>query len=306
MGHWALAARMPFHHDGDMSAVKQRWVVGHDGSAGAAHALEWSIAHAAGRATEVHVVRAWHGSAITGAAMMPPVDLDLEPETALPDEEFVRGRLAAVGVELTTELHHGVTADVLLGASARARLLVLGTRGLGGFGRLVVGSVGHQCATHALVPVAVVPPSAALTGDVKRVVVGMDGSAGAFAALRWAAEFVPPRATIQVVGAWQPSSWGASLDLYLQAADHEAAHRAFDQTVDDVEASVTGPTFERHFAGGHAADVLLDAAGGADLIVVGERGHRGLKASLLGSTATEVLHRAELTTVIVPAAHTRS
>ncbi len=278
-----------------------RWVVGCDGSKGAEHALDWCVANAHGRASSVHVVQAWHHPALAGAGMMVLPDIDVEPAMAYPEPELLAARFDEVGVALTTQVEYGVTANVLLEASADAGLLVLGTRGLGGFGRLVVGSVSHQCATHARIPVAVVPSSAPVAADVERVVVGMDRSAGACAALRWATEFAPPSATIEVVGAWQPSSWGVSLDLYLQAADFDAAHVAFDAIMDDVEASLPNRSFERRFERGHAADVLLDAADGADFVVVGERGHRGLKGALLGSTATEVLHRAELTTVIVPA-----
>jgi nucleotide-binding universal stress UspA family protein len=219
---------------------------------------------------------------------------------AHPDPERLAARFAEIGIELTTAVEYGVTSSVLLESSADASLLVLGTRGLGGFGRLVVGSVSHQCATHARIPVAIIPPAASIAGGVKRVVVGMDRSAGAVAALGWANEFAPSGATIQVVGAWQPSSWEVSIDLYSQAADHDEARAEFDAVVDELEASQSNVTFERHFPGGHPADVLLDAADGADVLVVGERGHRGIKAALLGSTATEVLHRAELTTVIVP------
>lgn len=274
--------------------------MGCDGSKGAEQAVEWVLANASGRATTIHVVQAWHYPSVAGAGMIALPDIDFEPKMAESDTERLAARCAEIGIELTIAVEYGVTENVLLESSADADLLVLGTRGLGGFARLLIGSVSHQCATHAGIPVAVIPSSAATSGDVQRVVVGVDRSAGASAALRWATEFAPSGATIQVVGAWQPSSWGASIDLYAQAEDHDRARGEFDAIVDDLEASSSNLSFERHFAKGNAADVLLDAAAGADVLVVGERGRRGLKAALLGSTATEVLHRAELTTVIVP------
>lgn len=286
-----------------MSDDTTRWVVGCDGSKGAQIAIDWCLANAQGRTTAVHVVQAWHYPTVVGAATMPLPDVDFEPATAHPDPEGLAIRFTEIGIELTTAVEYGMTTSVLLDASAGADLLVLGTRGLGGFGRLVIGSVSHQCATHARVPVAIVPESGVTDRAVQRVVVGMDGSRGACAALRWAAEFVSPGATIGVVGAWQPASWGEKIDLYAQTDGYDAAHVRFDSVVDEIEASSTDLSFDRHFAGGPAADVLLAAAEGADVIVVGERGHRGFRAALLGSTATEVLHRAELTTVIVPAPH---
>jgi nucleotide-binding universal stress UspA family protein len=283
-----------------MSTAATKWVVGCDGSKGAEQAVEWCVANAQGRATTVHVIQAWNYPNLAGAPLMALPDIEFEPPMAHPDPDRLAARFAEIGVELTTAVEYGVTASVLLESSADASLLVLGTRGLGGFGRLVVGSVSHQCATHARLPVAVVPPAVSVSGGVKRVVVGMDGSAAARAALRWATEFAPSGATIQVVGAWQPSSWGVSIDLYSQAADHDEARTEFHAVLDELEGSQPNVPFERHFPGGPPADVLLDAAVGADVLVVGERGHRGIKAALLGSTATEVLHRAELTTVIVP------
>ncbi len=283
-----------------MTSAATKWVVGCDGSKGSEHALEWCLALAAGRAEAVHLARAWQYPTLVGGGYMAIPDIDVEPDAVHPELERIASECAAIGVELTSAVEYGVATNVMLEASTDAQLLVLGTRGLGGFGRLLLGSVSQQCATHARIPVAIVPTTAVIDGDVQRIVVGMDRSAGACAALRWATEFASKGATIQVVGAWQPSSWGANFDLYEAAADHDAARVEFDAVVDDLEASSTGVAIERHFAGGHAADVLLDAAEGADVIVVGERGHRGLKAALLGSTATEVLHRAELTTVIVP------
>jgi len=286
-----------------MSNDATTWVVGCDGSNGAEHAIDWCRANAPGRATRLHVVQAWHYPTLVAAAVAPIPDIDVEPVMAHPDPERLASGFGEIGIELTTAVHYGVTANVLLDASTDSGLLVLGTRGLGGFGRLVIGSVSHQCATHARVPVAVVPDAGVADRAVRRIVVGMDGSPGACAALRWAFAFAPSGVAIQVVGAWQPASWGESIDLYTQSDTYGKARVAFDSIVDEIESTSPSLRCERHFGGGHAADELLDAAAGADLIVVGERGHRGFKAALLGSTATEVLHRAELTTVIVPVPH---
>ena len=139
---------------------------------------------------------------------------------------------------------------------------------------------------------------------MRRVVVGMDGSPGALAALRWAVRTVPPESKIQVIGAWEPWSWGIGIGQSSRSDDRARARTEFESIV-DAALSGTSPAvqIERHLRDGFPADVLLDAADWADLLVVGERGHRGLKGALLGSTATEVLHRTELTTIVIPVPH---
>ena len=67
---------------------------------------------------------------------------------------------AAINVEI--DVRDGPTSSVLIDAAHEAELLVLGSRGLGGFSRLVLGSTSTQCATHAPVPTAIIPLEAPL------------------------------------------------------------------------------------------------------------------------------------------------
>ena len=64
------------------------------------------------------------------------------------------------GVELHTRVAEGPAVEVLLEASSDAELLVVGSRGLGGFKELLLGSDSHQCAQHAHCPVVIVRPEA--------------------------------------------------------------------------------------------------------------------------------------------------
>ena len=94
---------------------------------------------------------------------------------------------------------------------------------------------------------------------------------------------------------------GYRADLEDADAEIDAALAEFHAAVTEVEnaRSESGRT-DRSFVQDHPATALLEASSLADLLVVGERGRRGLKAALLGSVAIEVLHRSDRPIVIVP------
>lgn len=106
-------------------------------------------------------VTAWHLPALAyGAAFGPPAGLDPEEleKAARQTLEHALGQLgdAAEGVEIEPCLREGHPADVLVDEAKDADLLVVGSRGLGGFRELLLGSVSHQCAQHAPCPVLIV------------------------------------------------------------------------------------------------------------------------------------------------------
>jgi nucleotide-binding universal stress UspA family protein len=144
-----------------------------------------------------------------------------------------------------------------------------------------------------------------------KIVVGVDGSAHAAAALRWAAEEAALRsATLEVVHAWSfvpvatpadsglvPMAWTDNvelLDVTRQAAQEAAAAQVVEVLGPDHGATVSvvenGP-----------AEALLAAAAGADLLVVGNRGRGNLAAALLGSTSAKVADQASCPVVVVRA-----
>jgi nucleotide-binding universal stress UspA family protein len=137
-------------------------VVGVDGSPGARAALEFAISEAKLRSAQLLVVAAWDWLSFTHLAV-PGLPIDqgefernaksmLEATAA----EF-EDRLAGLEVELAVE--HGKPAEVLVAKAKGAELLVVGSRGQGGFTGLVLGSVSHQSSHHASCPVVIVPPS---------------------------------------------------------------------------------------------------------------------------------------------------
>lgn len=276
----------------------RKWVVGVDGSEHSSRALRWAAHNAPGRTSTLRVLRAWSAPVSGGLAMVPSMIDELQPETADDSLDSLAAELEPRGVAVDGLVEYGASATVLLGACDDADLLVVGARGLGGFSRLLLGSTSFQCATHARVPVVVVSEPTDADSDIDRIVVGMDGSFGARAALAWALDFAPNDAVISVVGAL---AHGVTTGLAPAPLDVDEALVEFHSAVGEVEvASAMKGRCERHLIHDHAATALLSASSGADLLVVGERGRRGLKLALLGSVTTEVLHRADRPVVVVP------
>lgn len=136
-------------------------VVGVDGSTSSRDAIKWAIDEARLRKTKVDAVFAWQSPLMVGLQYIPPDLLDpdaLERHA----QEIVEAAVAEVGetpdVEIESSAVEGVPAHVLLDESRDAEMLVLGSRGRGGFSELLLGSVGQQCVHHAACPVVIVRP----------------------------------------------------------------------------------------------------------------------------------------------------
>lgn len=142
----------------------------------------------------------------------------------------------------------------------------------------------------------------------RRIVVGVDGSAGSRAALRWAIEEARYRCGIvEVVTAYLPTYVPAAPDFGYVPLDPvdvvEEVRKMQDDVVADIAAQVdtTGVPIEQRFLKGRAADTLIAAADGADMLVVGNRGRGGFRGLLLGSVSQQVTHHATCPVVIVRA-----
>ena len=130
-----------------------------------------------------------------------------------------------------------------------------------------------------------------------RVVVGVDGSAGARAAVRFAVEVAVRRGVPveAVISHRPPEAWmdfDAIGDFEYDKATAAAVERA-ERFIAEVLRDVPEPHPEIHVTAvlGSAADALIRESAGADLLVVGSRGHGGFSTMLLGSTSMQcVLH----------------
>lgn len=138
-------------------------VVGVDGSAGSAEALKFAIGEARLRKATLKAVTAWTLTYVAAPiGMMAPIDEALIPELQENAKAVLDGALAAAlgpepDIEVEKAVLEGTPAQVLVDAAQGADLLVVGTRGHGGFTGLLLGSVSQQAAHHAPCPIVIVP-----------------------------------------------------------------------------------------------------------------------------------------------------
>ena len=143
-----------------------RIVVGVDGSDGSRQALTWAVEEArvhGGTVEAVHVFSyaSQFGYSIDAMVVpVPPYDEVKASAAKVLDEVLEATVPEDAGVEIERHVAEGAAASVLLTRATNADLLVVGTRGYGGFRGLLLGSVSHQCVTHAPCPVVVVPAPA--------------------------------------------------------------------------------------------------------------------------------------------------
>jgi nucleotide-binding universal stress UspA family protein len=289
-----------------------------DGSSDADTALAWALGEAALRSASLTVLNAFRVREFAGPFNR-DVSLDKEREDARTMVEQALERVAgpdhrAVDVDATAVTGRGA-ADAILRHRGEAELIVVGSRGLGGFPGLLLGSVSHQVAAHADVPVAVVPRHLQVdaAGDgTQAIVVGVDGSDASVRALRWAVEEARLRqAPLTAVYVYRSLREGAPFDAFAgieqQQLDELESHASgtaldkLDRLLADA-GDTADVTIERHVESGSPAKVLTaDAADERTLLVVGSRGRGGFRGLLLGSVSQQCLHHARGPVVVTPA-----
>lgn len=138
---------------------------------------------------------------------------------------------------------------------------------------------------------------------MERIVVGVDGSETARAALHWALDEARLRsAAVDVVHAWQMpyvSSFPYPMVDVLSGEFEREARQVLDRMVGGADTSGV-PAVEPLLVCDGAARALLDTAKGAELLVVGSRGRGGFTGLLLGSVSQHVVHHASCPVVVVP------
>ncbi|MFD7233226.1 universal stress protein [Streptomyces sp. NPDC059881] len=144
-----------------------RVVVGIDGSPSSYAALRWAVRHAGLIGGTVDAVAAYELPGAHGWSA-PAVDAEFDAAEAKRGlVEEVRKVLGEKGeAQVHERLVHGNPTEALLAAAEGAELLVVGSRGRGGFARMLLGSVSQQVAQHAPCPVVIVRPDVAVQGTV--------------------------------------------------------------------------------------------------------------------------------------------
>jgi nucleotide-binding universal stress UspA family protein len=146
--------------------------------------------------------------------------------------------------------------------------------------------------------------SAAKTEKPPRIVVGVDGSASSLAALRWAVHQAElTGGTVDAIVAWRlpvsMTGYGFAPVAMSDCSDTEQiAKRALGDAISKVVGS-GGPSVRSLAIQGFPAQVLLKASDGADLLVLGSRGHGGFSGALLGSVGQHCVRHARCPVVII-------
>jgi nucleotide-binding universal stress UspA family protein len=147
--------------------------------------------------------------------------------------------------------------------------------------------------------------SASADIDGPRIVAGFDGSPSSLSALRWAIRQAGlTGATVDAVIAWHYPDLAASSSygIALEGVDpgfREVAEKTLTEAISTTLSPDSDVRVHPQVTEGIAAQVLLDASAGADLLVVGSRGHGGFAEALLGSVSQHCVHHARCPVVII-------
>jgi len=291
--------------------TQKRIVVGVDGSAEALEAVRWAAAHAKKTRSLLSVVCAYSMASYSAAA--------LDGGFALIDDKSLKegaNEVVTQAVECIRDMVEDVEGIVQLGdpnvvlteLSESADLLVISSRGGGGFADRLLGSVSSTVPGHARCAVAMVPEhdSGKKFLPIERIVVGVDGSDVASSALRtavniaegWNAELTV--VTAVPIAATGGASWmPLAVDRRSLVADiRNGLDIAIEQALDGRKMHVA-----RHALDGSPAALLTEFSTAVDLVVVGTRGRGGFAGMLLGSTSNTVLHHSTCPVMVVPSRH---
>ncbi|PPK67008.1 universal stress protein [Actinokineospora auranticolor] len=281
-----------------MTASHDQVVVGIDGSDTSLTATKWAADEARRRGTTLSLVHACVPPAVrhptTLASQADYIDALTDHGRVWLREARAVARHAAPGLPVRQDLRVGQAAAVVLEAAERAALVVVGSRGLGGFRALTVGSVSTAVAHHASCPVVVIREGIEPNADGP-VVVGVEGSPASDAALAFAFAQAARRALpLVAVHTWSdvayPGLWTAvplGVD-WGEVTESEAAlldARLAAYRVDYPDVPVR-PVVTRD----RPVRALLTHADSASLLVVGNRRRHALTGPGTGSTSTALLH----------------
>ncbi|MDO4612592.1 MAG: universal stress protein [Actinomycetaceae bacterium] len=290
-------------------SVRDVVACGVDGSRESLEAAEWAAERAKASGWELQIVCAYALPSYTAASMdsgFAAVDDDAIEASARAVVEEAAAHVADTGVRVTTLAQQGDPTGVLVDLSRSVRLVVVGTRGGGGFADRLLGATSSALPAYAHCPVVVVPrhEEGSRFVPVQRIVAGVDGSNQASQALSsavaeavaWGAELTAvetvPMASSAGALAWLPPAVDRS-EILRDVRDQlrAACAKASEGTDVDVRS---------HALDGNAAMLLAEFSTAVDLVVVGSRGRGGVRGLLLGSTSQSVLAHSMCPVMVVP------
>jgi nucleotide-binding universal stress UspA family protein len=255
-----------------------------DGSEESLRAVDWAAREAVLRGAPLRVVSA--------AALLPrmvgsqgqsqyEVVTDVIRDASDAALSAAAARAAKVSADLLIDTDHlaGPPAEAVTNAGAGALMLVVGSRGVGAFAAMILGSVSRYAATHAACPVVVVREE---TGAAHRQVAVGIGVEGNDAALDFAFEEATLRkASLVAVHAWHTPQLDISRAGQAPAGPasdvfQDRAARELERLLDDWRNKYPGIQVSQDVVHGHPGRTLAGLSARADLVVLGRRpAHHG-------------------------------
>ncbi|MFF2331181.1 MULTISPECIES: universal stress protein [unclassified Streptomyces] len=261
--------------------------------------LAWAVDEAHRRGLELRLVVAvppsydrHHGDDSPGRKAMLQAGADVLREGA------DRARARHPQLRSATDLLDGFLAAVMGGLSARARMVVLGSRHLSRTAEYFsAGSLVVPVTAQARCPVVVVGDAEHMTQEPSHPVVGIDGSESSEAALGLAFEEADLRgAALRTVSVWQPPV----VMFHDEQVAVQAQRRMLCETTAGWSSKYPDVHLTHEVPTGHPVEELAGASEHALAVIVGHRGRGGYTGMRLGSVVHGLLHRAHCPVITVP------
>ncbi|GLZ35355.1 universal stress protein [Lentzea sp. NBRC 105346] len=282
-------------------------VVGVDGSSSALAAVKWAADECARHHAPLRLVhgyllptRGYPEIVMAGNEIRHAIEAQAHAWLA---EARAAARAAAPDIEITTSVVFSGAVGLLVEESRSARLMVIGSQGLGNVTGLIVGSTALALASHGKCPLVVYRGTPVPDGPV---VVGVDGSPTSEAAVAFAFEAASMRgADLTAIMSWQDFMVDSQYNVSRLALDwaqvEEDERRLLAQRLAGWQEKYPDVTVHRIVLRDRPVRALMRYAAEALLLVVGSHGRGGFAGMLLGSTSQALVYHSPCPLAIVRA-----
>ncbi|MCV7267144.1 universal stress protein [Mycolicibacterium doricum] len=285
-------------------------LVGVDGSAESDAAIRWATHEALMRRTRLTLVHV--APPVVGSWPMGPVLTEInawQQDNAqhVLDQALETARASGPKsrlLDMHTEILVSSLVPTLVHASESAEMVVVGSRGTGALGRVLLGSVSTGLVHHARCPVAVIRPLRGEPDGDAPVLLGVDGSPASEAATALAFdEAARRRVDLVALHAWSDVAVFPMLGMNWHRFESQG-HEVLAERLAGWQEQYPEVRVHRHVVCDQPARSLLRESERAQLVVVGSRGRGGIASTWLGSVSSAVAQSADVPMLVVPGATT--